>query len=60
MEEESTITVQDGRSEEEEFFNEEGDKAANEDKPQFFIEQCQLVLSASNISLNNRFTTPFS
>ena len=33
MEEESAATVQDGRSEEDKSYNDEDNKAANEDKP---------------------------
>ena len=33
MEEESAATVQDGRSEEDESYNEEDDKVANKDEP---------------------------
>jgi hypothetical protein len=60
IEEESAATIQDGRSEEEESSNKEDDKVANKDKPQSSIEQRQLASSASNISLDNRSTTPFS
>ena len=60
IEEESTATIQGGRSKEEESFNKEDNKVANKDKPQSSIEQRQLALLASNISLDNRSTTPSS
>ena len=60
IEEESTATVQDGRSKEDKSYNKEDNKAANKNKPQSFIEQRQLALLASNISSDNRSTIFFS
>ena len=58
MEEESAATAQDGRSKEEESSYKEDDKVANKDKPQSSIEQRQLALLASNISLDSCSTIP--
>ena len=60
MEEESATTMQDGRSEKDKSYNKEDDKVANKDEPQSSIEQRQLALSASDISLDNRSTIPSS
>ena len=60
IEEESAATIQDGRSEEDESYNKEDNKVANKDEPQSSIEQRQSASSASDISLDNRSTTPSS